>query len=321
MNRILFIVTLLLTASAACAGTNGGLGGAFDRMGAGARAKALGNAYVAVPEGPSTIYFNPGATPFTEQSEFTAMDASMALDRSLQYLAFVTPVRPKAAEGQVVNAGIGVAWLHAGVGDIDSRDFDGLPLEMIDMSSNVFMLGFGVQFHERFGGGVTAKVIYETFGKITDNDRSVNGDGFGADVGLYAIPLDFLSLGAQVKDIGTKTTWNTTDYWSQGSSKADDWPLQYRFGAAYHRQGLLGAVDIETSEEGEAKLHAGAEISREITEKQSVAARTGYDDGAFCVGFGIGFAFWKVLSTVDFTYTFEDIAPGDTPTVSWSVKF
>ncbi|MCL4305209.1 hypothetical protein KJZ99_04795 [bacterium] len=316
-----YIILSLLLATSLHAGTNGGLGGAFTRVGAGVRAQAMGNAFTAVAEGPSALYFNPGALPFHTTSEFSASSRSMALDRRVDYLAFSTPLHPKAAEGQVVNAGVAVGWLHAGVGDIDSRDFDGRPLEMIDMSSNVFQFGFGVQFTEKIGAGIAAKVVYETFGKIADDNSSVNGNGFGVDAGIFAKPIEHLRLGAQLKDVNTKTTWNTSNYWSQGTSKVDEWPLQYRLGAAYEQKGLLGALDIEGSEEGEVKVHVGAEGRTWVTDRQWVAGRVGLDHDNLNFGIGLGFEFWKVLSKVDLTYTLESIAPDDAIAVSWGVEF
>lgn len=314
------LLSLLLLASTLFAGTNGGFGGAFTRVGSGVRAQAMGNAFTGVAQGPSALYFNPGALSFQENSEFNASSRSMALDRRVDYLAFSTPLHP-TTEGKVVNAGVAVGWLHAAVNDIDSRDFDGRPLEMIDMSSNVFQFGFGVQFSPKIGAGIAAKVVYETFGKIADDDTPVNGDGFGLDAGVYAKPIEHLSVGAQLKDLNTKTTWNTSNYWSQGTSKADEWPLQYRVGAAYDYKWLLGALDIEGSEEGETKLHVGAEAKTPITDKQWVAGRLGLDHDNLNFGVGLGFEFWKVLSKVDFTYTLESVAPDDAVAVSWGVEF
>lgn len=315
-----FFISLLI-ASSAFAGTNGGLGGAFARMGAGVRAQAMGNAFTGVAQGPSALYFNPGALSFQENSEFNASSRSLALDRRVDYLAFSTPLHPKAAEGKVVNAGVAVGWLHGAVSDIDSRDFDGRPLEEIDMSSNVFQFGFGVQFSPKIGAGVAAKVVYETFGKIADDDTPVNGDGFGVDAGIFAKPIDHLSVGAQLKDLNSKTTWNTSNYWSQGTSKTDEWPIQYRVGAAYEKSGITGALDLEGSEEGETKVHVGAEGQTWITDRQWVAGRVGLDHENLNFGVGLGFEFWKVLSKVDLTYTLESVAPDDAVAVSWGVEF
>src|SRR3989339_139964 len=134
MKKTSLVIALLCVTIIAQAGPNGGLGGSFARVGAGARAKARENAFTGLGEGTSAIYFNPAALPFGKSATFTATTSRMALDRSLDYIAFIAPVHPKA-EGQVVNAGLGLGWLHAGVGDIDSRDYDGQPLDMIDMSS------------------------------------------------------------------------------------------------------------------------------------------------------------------------------------------
>jgi hypothetical protein len=323
MKKLLsLLLGLSLLCSTALAATDGGFAGAFARMGAGARAKAMGNAFTGLAEGPAALYFNAGALPFHTHLEFSASTSRMALDRSLDYLAFSAPLHPKAGQGRPpLNAGVGVGWLHAGVGNIDSRDFDGNPLEKIDQSSNLFLFGFGLQPHPRVGLGVTAKVIYETFGKIGNGGRSVNGNGFGADLAAFINPWDKLTIGGQWRNIGAKTTWSTTDYWEQGSSKADKWPSQFRVGAAYQRSGITGALDLEGSEHNDTRLHAGLEGAMDITDRQSAAARIGYDNGAPTFGIGLGFAIWKVNSTLDFTYVLEDVAPDNSLLVSWGVKF
>src|SRR5512141_2977169 len=114
MKKFLSIaLVLLMMVSASLADTNGGFAGAFARLGAGARAKALGNAYTGLAQGPSAMYYNPGALPFAQKFEFSANTARMAFDRSLDYLAFTAPVHPKAGAGkQMVNAGVGLGWLH-----------------------------------------------------------------------------------------------------------------------------------------------------------------------------------------------------------------
>jgi hypothetical protein len=322
MKKYILTLSTAFLVSQCFAGTNGGMAGAFSRMGAGARAKGLGGAFTGVGQGAAAVYFNPGALPFGEEREFTANLSRLALDRTLHYLAFAAPVRPKAGpDKRVVNAGIGLAWLHAGVSDIDARDFDGLPMDQIDQSSNLFMMGFGVQVLDKVGLGVTAKINYDTYGRIGDGNASIHGNGFGADAGVFAKPVDRLTVGAQIKDIGVKTTWSTVDYWDQGSSKADKWPAQYRVGGAYQYSWLLGAVDIESSQESETRLHAGIEAARDITSKQSIAGRVGYDGGAFNFGLGMGFAYWKVRSSLDLVYTLENIAPNDATTLGWSIKF
>ena len=84
MKKLLLLAALLAFATTALAGTNGGLGGAFGRIGAGARAKALGNAYTGLGAGTSAIYFNAGALPFLGGPQFAATTSRMALDRRLR---------------------------------------------------------------------------------------------------------------------------------------------------------------------------------------------------------------------------------------------
>jgi hypothetical protein len=302
-------------------GTNGGMAGAFGRMGAGARAKSLGDAYTGFADGPWAIYYNPGALPFMEKREFSSAISIMALDRSLQFLSFATPLHPKTKTVRA-DAGLGIGWLHAGVGDIDSRGFDGEPLDMMSQSSNLFFFSFANRFHPRIGVGITAKVAYETFGRIGEGNTSINGSGFGLDFGVHSRPIDNLYVGAQVKDVALKTTWNTTGYWEQGTTKADKWPVQYRFGAAYRPlNGLLVSGDLEGSSEKDWRPHIGAEFMERLTAQQTFALRAGLNNEDIAFGFGLYFAFWRVVSKVDFAYVIEAVAPKDSQVLSWSVEF
>lgn len=315
------IILLLTIAPLLYGGTNGGMAGAFGRMGAGARAKALGDAYTGYADGPWAIYYNPGALSFLQTREFSSALSIMALDRSLHFLSFATPLHPKAGKTRA-DAGFGIGWLHAGVGDIDSRGFDGEPLDMMSQSSNLFFFSFANRFHPKIGVGITAKVAYETFGKIGEGGTSINGSGFGLDFGVHARPIDNLFVGAQVKDAALKTTWNTTSYWEQGTTKIDKWPLQYRLGAAYRPLPyLLGLADVEGSSEKDWRLHLGAEGMWRLTDRQTFALRTGLSHEDIAFGFGFYFAFWRVTSKVDFAYVIESIAPEDTQVLSWSVEF
>ncbi|MFH1011026.1 MAG: hypothetical protein V1784_07315 [bacterium] len=324
MNRKKLAVAwtiLFLCAPLLYGGTNGGMAGAFGRMGAGARAKSLGDAYTGFADGPWAIYYNPGALPFLEKREFSSAISILALDRSLHFLSFATPLHPKTGKVRT-DAGFGIGWLHAGIGDIDSRGFDGEPLDRMNQSSNLFFFSFANRFHPKVGVGITAKVAYETFGEIGEGGTSIDGQGFGLDFGVHSRPIENLFVGAQVKDIALKTTWNTTGYWTQGTTKSDKWPVQYRLGAAYRPlNGLLASADIEGSSEGDWRPHIGAEFMEQLTPRQTFALRAGLSNEDIAFGFGLYFAFWRVLSKVDFAYVVESIAPEDTQVLSWSVEF
>ena len=60
-QRVLVTLSVLATAGAAHAGDPGSSGALFLRVGFGARASAMGEAYTAVAEDASSIYWNPGA--------------------------------------------------------------------------------------------------------------------------------------------------------------------------------------------------------------------------------------------------------------------
>ena len=76
-----------------------GAAGSFLRLGIGARAKAMGDAYTALAKGIETSYYNPAGLPFLDKKEVVASYRFLSLDRQFTYLGFGVPIRPKVAGG------------------------------------------------------------------------------------------------------------------------------------------------------------------------------------------------------------------------------
>ena len=79
-----FLFTTLLNARA----DDGILAGAFMRMGLGARANAMGNAYTGVAEGTVAAYYNPAGIPFLETRQVMLSYRFLSLDRNFNYIGF-----------------------------------------------------------------------------------------------------------------------------------------------------------------------------------------------------------------------------------------
>ena len=320
------ILGVILAAIPAISGTNGGYSGAFLRMGLGARALGMGNAQVAVATGPSALYYNPGAMPWTTHREVALSTRSLSLDRKYYFVGVALPLRPKNAP---VQAGVALGWIHASTSQIDGRDFDGFHYGWLSQHENAFQMAFGVGDTSRFGVGLAVKVIYSLYPDMTAEDKPVDANGVGMDVGVRIKLTSFLIVGARSKDFNLlssdrkmKITWDTTEYWSQGSSKADRFPVQFVGGVQVQpMDGLLVACDAEISSTYDRRLHVGAEYAKRFSEQLAGAVRAGVDHHNLTFGLGITPTIWHLKATLDYAYIVEHVSPLDTHLITWTFQF
>jgi hypothetical protein len=313
-------------ASSAFAGTNGGYSGAFLRLGLGARALGMGNAQVAVAEGPWALYYNPGAMPWTSHREVALSAYSLSLDREFYFVGVALPLRPPKSPLQ---AGIALGWIHSRVSNIDGRDFDGNHYGWLSQSENAFQMAFGVGDSTKIGVGLAVKVIYSLFPDMTSEGNAVSANGVGMDLGAKLRLLPILTLAARIKDFNVlnsdrkmRITWNTTGLWPQGSSKADRFPVQFVGGAMVTPLvGLALACDAEISSAYDRRMHIGAEYARRFSDELQGAIRAGVDYHNITFGLGITPKVWHLRATLDYAYIIETVSPLDTHVISWTFEF
>jgi len=285
----------------------GGYAGAFLRMGVGPRAQALGDAYTAVREGAYVGLYNPASVAVLPSRQVMASFSLLSLDRKFYAVAVALPLRPKGAGA--LNGGLSLGWVHAGVNKIDGRDFSGNHIGMFSNSENMFYFSFALHPHKFITIGLNGKILYNSFPRVTENDGSLTSSGFGVDFGVLCMPMNGLSLGFTVHDINSKYTWNTEEVWERGTSIVDNFPVIYRWGAAYQlpQKWLLVTADIEHSKKQEAQYHIGVEG----VYSKMLAVRAGLDNGSLRLGLGVEFTAFGKRTGLDYAYvsTVEGLSP------------
>lgn len=293
MKKILVPVFIFLCVSGniSYADGDGGLAGAFLRMGIGARAKALGDAFAAVPEGSAVSLYNPAALTRLRERAITLSSTMLPLDRRLDYVGFAQTLRPKLTDDQVdesagrLNAGFALGWVHAGVDKIDGRDSNGNHIGNFSNSEHAFYFSFALQPHHLVSLGLNAKVLYNRFPGLKDDDKAMSARNFGMDLGIFVTPVPGLCLAAVVRDLTSKYSWNSEGLWERATSTIDKFPRRVRLGAAYRlpAEWCMVVFDVEDSYDLEPEYHLGTEV----TLKKVGAIRLGLDDGMVTAGFGL----------------------------------
>ncbi len=311
MRRIVFVAGALfllwggLCASRCCAsaGDVGTSSAQFLKLGLGARAVAMGGAFVGLADDVTAIHWNPAGLAGTSGTELCFMHQSLFQDISYEYLACAQPI---AGRGVL---GAGVAYLH--MGELKGRDELGEPTSEFGASDVAVTLSYAIEPTGNVLLGGSIKYISE---KI-ENEQA---DAFAADFGwLYRTPMGKVYLGGAIQNVGQEVRFVSESY---------GLPRLFKFGATYvdslagNPFGLM--MDFYMPSDNRSSVHFGTEyIYRNV-----IAARAGYGGGSD-LGSGSNFSFGLgVIVTGSPTYRLDyAFVPrgdlGSTHTISLSLQF
>ncbi len=257
----------------------GDTGLAFLKIGVGARAAAMGEAYVAVAQDPTALYWNPAGIAVAPDLEVHATHNEWIADVRYEYLAAVRGLR-----GHALGAQIGL--LH--MGQFEGRDANGELTESFRSYDFFFGASYGRRISRAFEVGATGKFLYE---KI----QSFTATGFAGDFGIrYRTPLRGLTLGATATNLGPDMKFEQDSFLL---------PVSARIGAAYRTrailQGLILASDLRFPNDGDVKGHLGAELQVHEMIALRGGAKLNYDEEIGTVGVGIHYREYDI----DYAYT------------------
>jgi hypothetical protein len=300
---------------------DGGYAGAFLRMAFGARAQALGDAYSAIPEGAMAGMYNPALLPHLRHRQLTLSYGHLPLDRSTSYVGFAMPLQQKQSDDGVklLKAGFSLAWLRAGVDNIDGRDMSGNSIGSFSNSEDAFYFSFAMAPLQTLSIGISAKVLYNRMPNLANDNSAVTSKGFGIDIGAYYSPIKDLALALVLRDTNSKYTWNTDKLWDRGTSTTNEFPCVLRAAAAYRipQKWLLVIAELEDSKQQNPRIHVGAEFSYQ----EIGAVQLGLDDLRPCFGLQFGAYVFNRRTTLNYAYVFPDEGPGADHLFTWGFEF
>ncbi|MFC1493290.1 PorV/PorQ family protein [candidate division KSB1 bacterium] len=308
IKKYIYSVILVVFIAAPCtisAQQRGGYAGTFLRMGLGARALAMGGAYVGLPQDGYSGYYNPAGLPILKKKEVTFSYRMLSLDRSFSFVGYSAPLPP--------SAGISVGWIHAGVDNIDGRDFSGNHTEYYNDSQNGFLFAFGLKLNDKVNVGIGGTLLRETLVDIT-------AKGMGINAGVLVRITDNLTLGGALRDIGAHYSWNTESLFGErGGTTTDDFPVLFTAGAGYDlkKYKTTFILDIFKNAKSETGYHFGFENRY----SDAVHFRAGLNDGDIAAGIGLLFPVSKYDGRLDYTMTDKEYDPEVTHIFSLSIIF
>jgi tetratricopeptide (TPR) repeat protein len=271
---------------------------AYLKMGVGARAIGMGEAYVGVAEEGIAAFWNPAGLSQVNRPQLSAMHADLNLDRKYDFINFAAPANEKVTWG--------VSWIHSAIEGIERRaglnDVGYNPGDLMgyfDDKENALFGSVAFKSTDRLSLGASLKYL--------SHDLYQNSaDGLGLDLGmLYKANQDF-SVGVAIKEIGASLKWDTA------SGRKDDVPLNATLGFMYTPlEKVRMALDINKIEDLDTKVNFGVE--GDIS--SAVALRAGVHDGDLTAGIGVKIKDWAM------DYAFAEQELGDIHRISGSILF
>jgi hypothetical protein len=275
--------------------------------------------------------------PVIEEMTRAALRENLTSEAEIQAM-----VRRRFLRVQQKPAAVALNWTHAGTDGIEARDFDGVKMQDLGYFENRFSLAFGIRLHRTISAGVNAGVLYALVPDLMEDGGALTSTTFVGDAGIQvrpfagqknrALALESLTAGAAVYGFNGKNSWNTTGYWSLGTTREDEYPLRYRFGASSSLTDQVALFsDVETDLADIAQLKIGLQVNvverafsafgaapSSSGDRPGLALRAGLDRDR--PTFGLGFTIvlnGLGVTSIDYAFVMEPVSPEATQVLSW----
>ena len=299
MNRInQYIISVLSAFSLLNAGDKASFAGGFLRMGASARAMAMGSGFTAEIDAGFAAYHNPGSIVFTNKRQLGFSHHFLPLSRRFMAANFSTPIPP--------SAGLGIAWISAGTDKIDGRTSAGEHTQYLSTSEDAFMISFAQRILPWFSAGLNIKILKH---QLPMNTMDLSGKGIGMDFGVFIRTEKGANLAFMVQDLNSRYHWKTDKIFERGKEYVEQFPTFYRAGTTFHYGKAYVAADGGMIMNGKELLGYTIRIGGEYPYMDHYFIRAGLGNGRMSVGVGVD---WSLLkdndAKLDYAFVFENPA-------------
>lgn len=275
----------------------GNTGLSFLKLGVGARAIAMGEAYSSISEDATAFIYNPARLNFGIRNNIILMHSASAQDLNTDYIAVKFPVGNKLA--------LGIGVLTTSIKGIEIRNIPGASIDKFDSRNLSTGISLGYSLNPNLSIGVTSKLLYE---KIYLDEASGLSFDFGTNYSK-----DNYSLAFVVSNFGSV---------NELKNQSTKLPTSVRFGGSYiltkNNFGFTIGVDgFKVLDGGKFHVNAGGEAGY----KDFVFLRLGYQTNYDNKGFSSGIGFKYKAFNVDYSFVPNKNEFGTSSSFSLGINF
>lgn len=268
MKRILITIIITLCFGSLFAQNDGAgnTGLSFLKLGIGANAIAMGEAFSSVTTDATAIFYNPARLNLGEMNNVTAMYYSGMKDLTTNFIA---------AKIKLGKLGIGVGALKTSVEGIEVRTIPGNPIDIFDAQDFSFSIGMGYEIYKDLSIGITSKLLYE---KIFVDEAS----GYSFDIGTSYYSNNF-SASFVLANLGSM---------NELRNESTKLPTSFRLGSSYSFSKndfsfIFALESFKILDGGLLHINSGLDIGFKKMFFLRVGYQTNYENRSFTSGIGI----------------------------------
>ena len=295
-------------------------GGNFLKIGVGARAVGMGEAFVAVANDPSTVYWNSAGVASLVRSEALVSHVEWPADISYEHLTYIHPSKKLGG-----SLGFQLGLLHTDIQETTEENpfGTGRTFTYADWNAGVT---YGRRLTDRLLVGVGGKYVHEDLGADVGG-TSVNT--WLVDIGsIYYLGISSVRIGMALNHFGPDFKGGGTFTSATGEQRDFDNfspPTTFRFGVAWEpvekeEQRLTTSIEFDQPSDNELVAKGGLEYEFQ----RRFALRTGYnvnaDEMKWSAGAGFYPTFGTTRGTLDYAYTDGGVL-GTVHRISLGVRF
>ena len=284
---VMFAVALFSLESAADEGDVGTTSANFLKIGIGARAVAMGEAFTALVDDGSSLYWNPAGLAKIKNKQFFTTYNMWFQNISQGYLSYILPFGKNRA---------GFALNYVDMGKIQGYNKLGYPTYQFGASNLLFQIAYAKKVAMDFSLGISVGYLSDTI----DNNQQT---AFHANIGLMK-STSHLDVALVTQNLGS-------------SLKEDPLPLTHKVGLAVKISSIILSCDVAFPNDNNVYLCVGMELPLSHTFTLRAGYRSNKDIGSG-ISAGMGFKLDKVA--LDYAYApYGEL--GDTHRFSLGISF
>ncbi len=255
-------------------------------LGYGGRAMGMGQAFTALADDPTAVFWNPAGLEYVYQQSVTLFHSTLFEGTLYDFLGYAYPTLSLGTFG----FGLG----RIGTGGIIQRDASQFELGTFSWDEYQAYFSYAKRLPWNFTPGITVRVVRRAFSGLVDQGRP-NDNGVGMDLGLMYRPDMFSSFFLRDWSVGFNIRNLFTPQLKEGNI-LDELPLSVRFGLM--RKIYIGAggsamnvlFDVDYSEKRSTRFHFGAEYEF----RNLGMLRAGYDGHGLTFGAGVKYKIFQI---------------------------
>jgi hypothetical protein len=297
LSAALFILIVGVSAAFSQAGNTGF---SFLKVGVGGRAMAMGEAYTAIADDPTAVFYNPADLTLANNAQVMLMHRSWIQDTQTDFLG---------AQTSVGDFSFGFGINATSVNDIEYREVPGAALGTFDSHNASIAFAAAYSFDSTLAVGAAVQYLYE---KIFADEASGYGLNFGI---VYTTPLDGIRLGASIDNLGSSGVL---------VEEATTLPEVIRAGAGKTQE--LDAIHSDLTVSAEVVSYTGENLTHEqfgaeLLYEHKFAMRAGYQTNYEAKSISAGVGVKLGMLNVDYAYVPFQYDLGTTNTLSLGFSF